>query len=181
MNKNSSFYKQEVIDGLLKNSYEFRQMSNELSDSALRDARERLHPLLQRGDLEKLGQRHEFLQTFKCSLEREIAQKIVLWLPCVKVVYRFDASRRSSTEEWDNTIHLLVLVPRLMSPIKELGPLLDGEILNGLKRLGWSRFQDSKSIIEIQQVTPEEMRHGVCYGAMFSSVYTAPSQIWPLG
>lgn len=180
MNKNSSFCKQEVIEGLLKNSYEFRQMSNELSDNALRNARERLHPLLQRDDLEKLGHRHEFLEAFKCSLEREIAQKIVLWLPCVKVVYRFDASRKSSTEEWDNTIHLLVLVPRLMTPIKELGALLDLEILNELKRLGWSRFKDSKSMIEIQQVTPEEMRHGVCYGAMFSSAYTAPSQIWPL-
>ena len=75
MNKNSSFYKQEVIDGLLRNSYEFRQMSNELSDSALRNARERLHPLLQRGDLEKLGRRHDFLEAFKCSLEREIAKK----------------------------------------------------------------------------------------------------------
>jgi len=180
MYKNISFYKQEVLDDLLKNSYEFRQMSNDLSDSALRNARERLHPLLHRVDLEKLGHRHDFLEAFKCSLEREIAQKIVLWLPCVKAVYRFDSSRRSITEEWDNTIHLLVLVPRLMPPIKELGPLLDGEILNGLKHLGWSRFQDSKSIIEIQQVTPEEMRHGVCYGAMFSSVYTAPSQIWPL-
>lgn len=180
MNKNSSFYKQEVIEGLLKNSYEFRQMSNELSDNALRDARERLHPLLHRVDLEKLSQRRDFLEAFKCSLEREIAQKIVLWLPYVKVVYRFDASRRSSTEEWDNTIHLLVLVPRFMPPIKELGPLLDGEILNGLKRLGWSRFRNSKSIIEIQQVTPEEIRHGVCYGAMFSSVYAAPTQVWPL-
>jgi hypothetical protein len=155
-------------------------MSNELSDNALRDAREQLHPLLHQVDLEKLSQRHEFLQAFKRSLEREIAQKIVMWLPCVKVVYRFDAPRGGSTEGWDNTIHLLVLVPQLLPPIKEFGARIDDEILKGLKRLSWSRFQDSKSIIEIQQVTPEEMRHSVCYGAMFFSVYAAPSQIWPL-
>ncbi len=180
MNNNSSFYKQEVIESLLKNSYEFRQMSNEISDNALQNARERFHPLLHRVDLEKLSQRHEFLQAFKGTLKREIAQKIVLWLPCVKAVYRFDSSRRNSTEDWDNAIHLLVLVHQLMPSIKELGTMLDGELLKSLKRLPWSRFRDSKSIIEIQQVTPEEIRHGVCYGAMFFSVYAAPSQVWPL-
>ncbi len=172
--------KPEVTDYLPTNAYEFRQIADELCDHAQRVATDQLHPLLQRVDLEKLSQRHEFLEAFKCSLEREIAQKIVLWLPCVKVVYRFDSSRRSSTEDWDNTTHLLVFVPQLMPSIKELGTILDGELLKSLKRLPWSRFQDSKSIIEIQQVTPEEMHHGVCYGAMFFSVHAAPSQVWPL-
>lgn len=180
VNKNSWYYKPEVIENLPRNANEFRRISDELSDHAQRDAKEQLHPLLQRVDLEKLSQRHEFLEAFKCSLEREIAQKIALWLPCVKVVYSFDSSRRKSTDDWDNTIHLLVLVPRLIPSIKELGAKLDIELLKSLKRLSWSRFQDSKFVVEIQQVTPEEMRHGVCYGAMFFSVYTAPSQVWPL-
>jgi len=114
-------------------------------------------------------------------LEREIAQKIVLWLPCVKVVYKFDASRKKRLEEWDNTIHLLVLVPQLIPLIKELGTMLDVAFLTSLKHLPWSRFQDSKFVIEIQQVTPKEIRHGICYGAMFFSYYAAPSQVWPVG
>jgi hypothetical protein len=114
-------------------------------------------------------------------LEREIAQKIVLWLPCVKVVYKFDASRKKRLEEWDNTIHLLVLVPQLIPLIKELGTMLDVAFLTSLKHLPWSRFQDSKFVIEIQQVTLKEIRHGICYGAMFFSYYAAPSQVWPVG
>ncbi|MHB8776608.1 MAG: hypothetical protein ACYC6R_02450 [Anaerolineales bacterium] len=177
--KNHGSYMQEITDYLPGNALEFRQITDELCDHAQRAATDRLHPLLQRVDLEKLSQRHGFLHTFQQSLEREIAQKIVLWLPCVKVVYRFDASRRNNTEDWDNTIHLLVLVPQLIPMINELGTMLDGELLKSLNRLSWSRFQDSKSIIEIQQVTPEEMRHGICYGAMFFSYYAAPSQVWP--
>jgi hypothetical protein len=68
-----------------------------------------------------------------------------------------------------------------MPLIKELGTMLDGELLKSLKHLHWLRFQDAKSVIEIQQVTPDEMRHGICYGAMFFSFYAAPSQVWPLG
>ena len=171
----------EVTDCLPRNAAEFRQIADELCDRAQRVATDQLHPLLQRVDLVKLSQRHEFLDAFRCSLEREIAQKIVLWLPCVKVVYKFDASRKKRLEEWDNTIHLLVLVPQLIPLIKELGTMLDVAFLTSLKRLPWSRFQDSKFVIEIQQVTPEEIRHGVCYGAMFFSYYATPSQVWLLG
>ena len=48
-----------------------------------------------------------------------------------------------------------------------------------LKHLRWSRFQKRKSILEIQQVTLDEIRHGTSYGAMFSSVYSAPVKVWP--
>lgn len=175
------FYVPEVADCFPRNADEFRQIVGELCGHAQKVAIGQLHPLLQRVDLEKLGHRYEFLEVFKQTLESEIAQKIVQWLSSVKTVYRFDASRKNRLEEWDNTIHLLVLVPQLVPSIKELGAILDDTFLTALKHLAWSRFQDSKSVIEIQQVTPEEIRHGVCYGAMFFSYYAAPSQVWPEG
>jgi hypothetical protein len=178
--KNDGYAKQEVIEGLFKSALEFRQVSEELCEKALMDAKTQLHPLLQQVELEKLGQRREFVQAFRHSLEGVVAESIALWLPLVKVVYRFDALRGRSTDDWDNRIHLLILVPRLLPSINELGAELDREMLEQLQRFSWSRFQDSKSILEIQQVTPHEIRHGVCYGAMFYSLYTAPSQIWPL-
>lgn len=179
-NKNDSSSKQEVIAGLFHSPYEFSQISEELCEKALMDAKSQLHPLLQKVDLEKLGQRREFVQAFKQALERAAAEKIVPWLPSVKVVYKFDPPRGSSTESWDNTIHLLLLVPRLLPSINELGAELDRKMLERLKSLSWSRFQDSKYVIEIQQVTRNEIRHGVCYGAMFYSLYTAPEPVWPL-
>ncbi len=172
-------YKQEVMERLIKDPSAFRQVSGELCEKALMDAKAQLHPLLRQVDLEKLGQRREFVQAFKHSLEGVVAERIALWLPWVKAVYRFDALRGRSTDDWDNTIHLLILVPELLPSLNEFGTMLDREMLERLKCFSWSRFQDAKSIVEIQQVTPNEIRHGVCYGAMFYSFYTAPSQVWP--
>ena len=177
--KNDGDSKQEVIAGLFQSPYTFRQASEELCEKALLDAKSQLHPLLQQVDLEKLGQRREFVQAFKHALEKAAAERIALWLPGVKVVYKFDPTRVSNTEGWDNTIHLLILVPQLLPSIHELGTMLDREILERLKHSSWSRFQDSQSILEIQQVTRNEIRHGICYGAMFYSLYTAPEPVWP--
>ncbi|GAB4577392.1 MAG: hypothetical protein Fur0022_01230 [Anaerolineales bacterium] len=178
-NKNSDDYEQAIIEGLLKNPITFRQVTEELCEKAVMDAKAQLHPLLHQVDLEKLGQRREFVEAFQHSLEGVVAERIALWLPWVKVVYRFDALRRRSTDDWDNTLHLLILVPQLLPSMNEFGTILDREMLKRLQHLSWSRFQDAKSIVEIQQVTPNELRHGVCYGAMFYSFYTAPTQVWP--
>jgi hypothetical protein len=180
VSKNHGYSRQEQLEDLFDGPFPFRQAAEEFCEKALIDAKTQLHPLLQQADLERLDQRREFVEAFKHALERVIAERIVLWLPNVKKVYTFDPPRGRSTECWDNTIHLLILVPQLLPSINELGAMLDYEMLERLKRFYWSRFQDSKSVIEIQQVTPYEIRHGVCYGAMFYSFYTAPSQVWPV-
>lgn len=177
--KRIDYYQKTLMEGLIQKPYEFKQASEELCEKALIDAKSQLHPLLQQVGLEKLGQRREFVQAFRQALERAVAERIALWLPCVKVIYKFDPPRGSGIEYWDNMIHLLVLVPRILPGINELGSKLDNEMLKRLKSLPWSRFQDSESIIEIQQVTRNEIRHGICYGAMFYSLYTAPSPVWP--
>ena len=178
--KGNDYYKQGVIEDLLQNSDACRQGSSELCEKALMDAKVQLHPLLQQVDLEKLGQRREFVQAFKHALESAVAERMVLWLPSVKAVYEFGPPRGNSLECWDNRVRLLILVPRLLPSINELGTMLDHEILEQVKHFRWSRFKDSQSVLELQQVTPHEIRHGVCYGAMFYSLYTAPVQVWPL-
>lgn len=84
-----------------------------------------------------------------------------------------------SRTSWDGSVHLLVKVPQLSNAIQSLGRRLDYCLLNYLKQLGWSRFRKKQSILEIQQVTPNELRHGICYGAMFCAVYSAPVKVWP--
>lgn len=176
----NSFCEQEVIERLIKDPHSFSQFSTELSENALIDAKTQLHPLLQQVDLERLGQRREFVQAFRQALEGVVAERIASWLPSVKLVYKFDSRRESSANCWDNSIHLLMLVHRLLPSINELAKMLDCELLEQLKHISWSRFRDSQSVLELQQVTPYEIRHGVCYGAMFYSFYTAPVQVWPL-
>jgi hypothetical protein len=63
--------------------------------------------------------------------------------------------------------------------MKALGPILDRNLVDHLKQLNWSRFRMCESIMEIQQVTADEIRIGIGYGARFSSVYNAPLKVWP--
>jgi hypothetical protein len=67
----------------------------------------------------------------------------------------------------------------LSKKVKLLGEMLDKSLVDHLGQLGWSRFQKCPSVLEVQQVTPNEVRRGVSYGAMFYAVYTVPVKVWP--
>ena len=158
---------------------QFEQIAQELCDKALNDAKGKLHPLLQGVEFDRLDNRHEFVQAFKQALERRLAKKLALWQPAVQAVYKFDGSWMESRSAWDGSVHLLVKVPRVSNAIWALGRRLDRCLLKYLKGLGWSRFQQKRSFLEIQQVAPNELRHGVSYGAMFCAVYSLPVRVWP--
>lgn len=159
---------------------EIARTADELCEKALNDAKAKLHPLLRTVDVNRLEGRTEFLQSFRSALEQRIAKSLALWQPSVQSVFRFDDTHASHDPSWDGTIHLLVKVPRLSDAIKAFGKSLDKHLLGYLKQLGWSRFQEQSSILEIQQVTLHELRHGVSYGAMFCAVESVPVKVWPL-
>lgn len=158
---------------------DLEQTANNICENALKDAKSQLHPLLQQVELDRLDQRDEFTHAFKSALEQRIARTLSGSQTAVQAVFRFDESWRDNHKSWDGVIHLLVKVPHLSNAIKAFGKKLDKSMLKCLKHFGWSRFQKSKSVLEIQQVTPNEIRHGVSYGAMFSAVYSAPVKVWP--
>jgi hypothetical protein len=96
-------------------------------------------------------------------------------------VFRFDDSHVTNDPTWDGKIHLLVKVPCLSNAIKSFERKLDKYLIRYLaKQLGWSRFKGQQSILDVQQVTVNELRHGISYGAMFRAVYSVPIKIWPL-
>lgn len=159
---------------------DFAQTANELCEKALNDAKAELHPLLRNVDVNRLDGRIEFLQAFKSALEQRIAKKLALWQPSVQSVFRFDDTYTRHDPSWDGRIRLLVKVPRLSNAIKSLGESLDKYLLGYLKQLGWSRFQEQQSILDVQQVTLDELRHGISYGAMFYAVHSVPVSVWPL-
>ena len=159
---------------------EFGQAANALCAKALEDARACLHPLIRHTEVRLLSQRIEFVRAFKRSLEQRIAQKLAAWQPGVQAVYSYDESWMESRERWDGSIHLLIKVPRLLSAVRSLGKNLDKSLVEHLKQLGWARFQKRHSILDVQQVTFSELRHGIGYGAMFSAVHSRPVRVWPL-
>jgi hypothetical protein len=155
------------------------QSTNELCEKALDDAKAQLHPLLRTVEIERLAQRNDFLQAFKSALERRIAQTLAAWQPGVQAVFEFDETAMKNLESWDGSIHLLVKLPRLSNTVKALGKTLDKVLLRHLKQLGLSCFENRQSILDVQQVTPNELRHGIGYGALFCAVYNVPVRVWP--
>lgn len=153
--------------------------ANDLCENALSDAKSQLHPLLQNIELNHLDRRAEFLQAFKSAMEQRIARKLAIWQPAIQAVFKYDEMPMPNVENWDGSIHLLVKVPRLSDTVKMLGETLGGSLTKRLKQWGWSRCQKRQSILDVQQVTPNEIRRGIGYGAMFCAVYTAPVKVWP--
>ena len=156
-----------------------RLVANELCEKALNDAKAEIHPLLRSAEINRLDQRPEFLQAFKGALEKRIARKLAVWQPGVQAIFKFEETRTENAAGWDGSIHLLVKVPRLSEAMNVLGKTLDKALVKHLKQLDWPRFRTQDSILDVQQVTPRELRHGTGYSAMFSAVYTVPVKVWP--
>ncbi|HJS19487.1 MAG TPA: hypothetical protein VJ785_12130 [Anaerolineales bacterium] len=181
MNDNENFLWEESLENIVSDPKDFEQAANSLCEHALNDAKAQLHPLLRNVELERLEKRSEFIQAFKQALEERIAHKLAIWQPGIQAVFQFEESWMDSRRSWDGSVHLLVKVPGLSNRLKTLGRKLDRNLVNCLRQMGWSRFQKRRSILEIQQVTPNEVRHATGYGAMFCAAHNVPVKVWPQG
>ena len=155
-------------------------VADKLCENALEDAKSQIHPLLRNADLHRLGKRIEFVKAFKLALEQRVAQRLAAWQPDVQAIFQFEESWMESSKSWDGTIHLLVKIPHLSNAITVMGKSLDKSLVKTLKQLGWERFQKRQSVLEVEQVTTDEMRHGISYGAMFVAVHSVPVKVWPV-
>lgn len=170
---------EKTVEHLSSALKDIGQVANDLCEKALEDAKRQLHPLLQNAGLNRLSQRGDFLQAFKDALEEQVARKLAFWQPGVQAIFRYDETRTDDVVTWDGSIHLLVKVPRLSDKVRIVGKMLDRSLVICLRQLGWQRFSARQTVLEVQQVTPNELRHGVSYGAMFCAVYNTPVKVWP--
>lgn len=170
---------EKSVEQVFPSVKDFGEVANELCEKALSEAKAQLHPLLRDVELGRLSQRGDFLQAFKSALERRIARKLAAWQPGIQAVFTYEESPTENLDNWDGSIHLLVKVPRLSNTVKVLGRTLDRVLVKRLEQLGMSRFEKRQSMLDVQQVTPNELRHGISYGAMFYAVYTVPIKVWP--
>jgi hypothetical protein len=171
--------REDHIEHRISSTRDLGNVANDLCEKAFNDAKAQLHPLLQNTELDRLENRSEFLQAFKSGLEQRIARRLAIWQPGIQAVFKYEETHTENMENWDGSIHLLVKVPRLSNAVETLGKKLDKKLVKHLKQLGWQRIRTRQSILEIQQVTPNELRHGIGYGAMFCAVYNVPVKIWP--
>jgi hypothetical protein len=174
-----SWLQQKPVEHQVPAPKDFGQIANELCENALNDAKEHLHPLLRDAQLDRLDERPEFVRAFKRALEQRIAHNLAAWYPGVQAVYEFEETPKENPDSWDGSIHLLAKVPRLSETLKILGRRLDRSLAKYLRQLNWPRFEKHQSVLDLQQVTLNELRHGIGYGAMFAAVYTVPVKVWP--
>lgn len=158
---------------------DFKKLARRLCEKALGDAKSQLHPLVQSSALDHLDRRSEFLETFKSALEHGVAGQVSIWQPGIQAVFKYEETLSEPLEVWQGPIHLLVKLPRLSNAVKAFGKRLDKCLVYSLRQLDWQRFQTCQSILDIQQVTPNELRHSIGYGAMFCAVYNMPVKVWP--
>jgi hypothetical protein len=157
----------------------FIRDARELCEKALNDAKVGLHPLLRSMDVNHLDERKEFVHAFRSALERRIAKRLSLWQPGVQAIFKFEETLVVDDTRWDGTIHLLAKVARISESLKVFAKKLDKNLAGYLREMGWSRFKEQRSVLDVQQVTLNELRHGVSYGAMFHAVHNRPIQVWP--
>lgn len=160
-------------------SKDFGRIADDICEKALNDAKGHLHPLLRETEIDQLRRRAEFTDAFKLALERSVADQLAVWCPSLQAIYKFDVCWIETRRRWDGSIHLLVKIPRLSKSLVAFGKKLDRTLTHRLQQLGWSRFHKHESVLEMQQVTPNELRHGIGYGAMFYAVHSVPVKVWP--
>jgi hypothetical protein len=180
MRNGSIWHREKAHVDALPAANVFIRDARELCEKALNDAKIGLHPLLRSMDVNRLDGRKEFIHAFRSAFERRIAKRLALWQPGVQAVFKFEETLILDDTRWDGTIHLLAKVARVSDSLKLFGKKLDKNLCVYLREIGWSRFKERRSILDVQQVTLTELRHGVSYGAMFHAVYNRPIQVWPL-
>ena len=169
----------KMMGGGIPAPNDFRQIASSLCEKALEDAKRQLHPLVRDIDLNRLDRRVEFLEVFKRALEQRIARQVSVCQPDVQAVFKYEETQIKPLEDWQGPIYLLVKVPRISNAVKAFGKKLDKSLVSCLRQLDWQRFRKCQSILDVQQVTPYELRRGISYGAMFCAVYNTPTKVWP--
>src|SRR5574339_563974 len=179
MNSVKNSWQKKSVENLPAMTKDLGEVAKDVCEKSLDEAKAQLHPLLKNINVERLDQRTDFLQAFKNALERRIARTLVAWQPGVQAVFQYEETRMEKIENWDGSIHLLVKVSRLSNTVRMLASSLDRALVRYFRQIGWERFRMRSLILEVHQVTPNELRHGIGYGALFCAVYNVPVRVWP--
>ena len=159
------------------------EVAETLRDDSFLVAREGLVPPRDELPLETLLNDLEFVDHFKHSLAAGIARVLAAYDRQVKTIHYYDPrvcpeERAGSTLPIDATIHLLVEVNHPSPALSVLILALDRELTECLKTLPSGRFANLSFILDVNVLTPEDIRAGRGHATLLSSLYTPPLKIW---
>ncbi len=111
-----------------------------------------------------------FRAAFKAGLAASVAQVLGANDDRLLAVYTYDQE--------DPVLHLLVLVTQPSAALTAFVAALDRALTADLHALGPTGFADRDSILDVNLITPKEVRLGLGYAVLLSAVSAAPLKVW---
>ena len=160
------------------------RLAEGIRDSAVESARSSLHPLLRHLEVALLGRRPDFVSTFYESLAVSVSRALSRMDSHLLAVFRFsspgEADPATNVPHPGMPLHLLAITDDLGATQRLPLIGLDRALQSNLRQLGWPRFAGSGNtrFLDINLLTPRELRRGVGYAGLFSAFYSFPHRIW---
>lgn len=159
------------------------KVAKKICNTALAEASIRLMPVQQDLGLEYLFQHRNFVQDFKYSLAKEVAQTLAQHDKRVQAVYWFEPAANPDVEAGEYflvgpTIHLLVLVEAASAVLDTFVAALERGLIECLKELPSVLFTECRLLLDVNLVTPEAVEHRTGLANLLSSIFAPPLKLW---
>ncbi len=162
---------------------QLEKVVKKICNEALAEAYTRLMPVQQDLGLEYLFQHRNFVQNFKYSLAKGVAQTLAQHDKRVRAVYWFEPAANPDVEVGEYflvepTIHLLVLVDRASAALEIFVAALDRRLIQCLKEMPPSLFTECRLLLDVNLVTQEASERRTGLANLLSSIFAPPLKLW---
>lgn len=159
------------------------KIAKKICKEALAEAYTWLMPVQQELGLEYLFQYRNFVQSFKYSLAKRVAQTLAQHDKRVQAVYWFESAANPDAEVSESllgeaTLHLLVLVETSSAALDTFVAALDRGLIQCLKEMPPSLFTECPLLLDVNLVTPEAVERRTGLANLLSSIFAPPLKLW---
>jgi hypothetical protein len=179
-----TFSHTETIDAFLTPQVtQLEKIAKKICNEALEEAYTWLMPVQEDLGLEYLFQHRNFVQNFKYSLAKGVAQTLTRHDKCVRAVYWFEPVANPDFEAGEYflvepTIHLLVLGETSSAALDTFVAPLDRGLIQCLKKMPPSLFTECPLLLDVNLVTQEAVEHRTGLANLLSSIFAPPLKLW---
>jgi hypothetical protein len=159
------------------------EMAETIRDDALTQAREKLRSRYRDLDLAQTLHRPDFFDYFKYGLACGLAEALAANDNQVRAVYIYEPTLNPDDElhaerPLDTRVHLLVRVTTPSAALEAFVAALDRALTATLKTLPSNLFAQHESLLDVNVITEKDVRLGLGYAALLSSLFTPPLKVW---
>jgi len=168
----------------INQAVELAEVAEKIRDDALVSAKSKLPPILQGQNLEELFQDTYFFCYFKHGLVESVCQTLCDYDEKIMESYCFDPNANpdcQSGEEIlvDGTLNIILVVESKTAGLDALTASLNRSLTQALKELPIPMLKSYDSILNIIQVTQDDVENRKGYAALISSIYVKALKVWP--